>query len=200
MCKLLRGIKGVLVYIRGQYFAIRYYDKKYLTGKWFEGKFLGILSQGWQWVVKDAIGSKKMGNISQAPWPVDPRTSIVHYSNIVFDINDLHIFQNPGCYFQAHEKIIIGKGCWIAPNVGLITSNHNVYDLEKHDIAKPIVLGNNCWIGMNSMILPGVTLGDHTIVGAGSVVTKSFKNGNCVICGNPAKIIRRLNLEVNERE
>jgi acetyltransferase-like isoleucine patch superfamily enzyme len=45
---------------------------------------------------------------------------------------------------------------------------------------------------MNAVILPGVTLGDHTIVGAGSVVTKSFENGNCVIAGNPAKIIKNL--------
>ena len=46
---------------------------------------------------------------------------------------------------------------------------------------------------MNTVILPGVSLGDHTIVGAGSVVTKSFQEGNCVIAGNPAKVIRYLN-------
>ena len=48
---------------------------------------------------------------------------------------------------------------------------------------------------MGSIILPGVVLGDYTIVGAGSVVTKSFKDGYCVIGGNPAKIIKRLNFE-----
>ena len=45
---------------------------------------------------------------------------------------------------------------------------------------------------MNSVILPGVTLGEHTVVGAGSVVTKSFPDGHCVIAGNPAIIIRSL--------
>ena len=45
---------------------------------------------------------------------------------------------------------------------------------------------------MNSIILPGVKLGDKTIVGAGSIVTKSFEEGNCVIVGNPAKIIKKL--------
>lgn len=45
---------------------------------------------------------------------------------------------------------------------------------------------------MNSVILPGVTLGNHTIVGAGSVVTKSFPEGNCVIVGNPGRVIKKL--------
>ena len=190
--KLIKGIRGIVLYIKGRYYGFRYYDKQYLRGRWFNGKFQGVFSAGWKWVVKDAHGSIVIGNIKQAPWPVDPRTSIVHYSNINFDFDDLNNFQSPGCYFQAHGKIVIGKGCYIAPNVGLITSNHNILDLDKHDIAKPIILGRNCWIGMNSIILPGVTLGSHTIVGAGSVVTKSFPEGNCVIGGNPAKIIRYL--------
>lgn len=57
------------------------------------------------------------------------------------------------------------------------------------------ILCEKCWIGMNSMILPGVELGNRTIVGAGSIVTKSFKEGNCIIAGNPAKVIRNLNEE-----
>jgi acetyltransferase-like isoleucine patch superfamily enzyme len=62
--------------------------------------------------------------------------------------------------------------------------------LEERADSKPITLGISCWVGMNSVILPGVSLGDHTIVGAGSVVTKSFPDGFCVIAGNPAKLIR----------
>ena len=89
-------------------------------------------------------------------------------------------------------SIDIGRGTYIAPNVGLITANHDLADLSQHVEAKPIILGEKCWIGMNSVILPGVHLGPHTIVGAGSVVTKSFPDGNFVIAGNPAKIIREL--------
>ena len=47
---------------------------------------------------------------------------------------------------------------------------------------------------MNSVILPGVVLGEHTVVGAGSIVTKSFPEGYCVIAGNPAKIIRKIQI------
>nr|WP_283244199.1 DapH/DapD/GlmU-related protein [Luoshenia tenuis] len=56
------------------------------------------------------------------------------------------------------------------------------------------MLGEKCWIGMNSVVLPGVTLGPHTVVGAGAVVTKSFPEGYCVIAGNPARMIRKLDI------
>jgi acetyltransferase-like isoleucine patch superfamily enzyme len=117
---------------------------------------------------------------------------IVDIQNIEYEkAEEAQIFK-PGCYFAAYGKIIIGKGTWIGPNVGLITANHDLYYLSKNQAAKPISIGRNCWIGMNSVVLPGVTLGDHTIVGAGSVVTKSFLDGNQLIAGNPAKVIRCL--------
>lgn len=98
----------------------------------------------------------------------------------------------PGTYFQAFGKINIGRGSYITQNVGIITANHNLHDLDSHSQPRDVNIGEKCWIGMNSVVLPGVTLGPHTIVGAGSVVTKSFPKGNCVIAGNPAKIIRHL--------
>jgi len=55
-----------------------------------------------------------------------------------------------------------------------------------------VYIGDYCWIGANAVILLGVHLGPHTIVGAGSIVTKSFPEGYCVIAGNPAKIIKKL--------
>ena len=82
---------------------------------------------------------------------------------------------NHGCYFQTlGGKIVIGKGTYIARNVGIITSNHDVNDPDNHIEGKDVVLG------------------DHTTVGAGSVVTKSFEKGYCVIAGNPARIIRKI--------
>jgi acetyltransferase-like isoleucine patch superfamily enzyme len=104
-----------------------------------------------------------------------------------------HNFQGFGNYFQNFSgKIVVGRGTYIAPNVGIITANHDPLDLDKHLPGEDVILGEGCWIGMNSVILPGVVLGPHTIVGAGSVVTKSFIEGNCIIAGNPASVIRKL--------
>ena len=99
---------------------------------------------------------------------------------------------SPGCYIHGSGGIVIGDYTQIAPNVGIISSNHNLEDLRLKSNGK-VVIGAYCWIGMNSMVLPGVKLGDFTIVGAGSVVTKSFEEGYCVIAGNPAKKIKSLN-------
>lgn len=188
---LFEEIKCLPIFIIGR-IASFHYDKKYLKGKWFSGKFGGLRATGWRWAYYDLRGCKKLHVNLDCPWPVNPRTTVLYPENIVFDPDDLNNFQSPGTYYQANGKIIIGKGTFIGPNVGLITSNHTIGDLEKHDLPLPIKIGEKCWIGMNSVVLPGITLGNNTIVGAGSVVTKSFPDGNCVIAGSPAKIIKQL--------
>lgn len=198
--KIFNGIRAIRYYIYGNILVTLYYDRRYIKGRWFKSKYGTIAAEGWDWVVNCGISSRKMRNIRQAPWPVNPRTRIVNAQNISFDVDDLNIFQSPGCYFQGHGKIIIGKGTWIAPNVGLITANHDIRDLNKHFVPKNIVLGKECWIGMNSMILPGVNLGPHTIVGAGSVVTKSFPDGYCIIAGNPAKVIKEIDINRDDNK
>jgi acetyltransferase-like isoleucine patch superfamily enzyme len=95
------------------------------------------------------------------------------------------------CYIQGINKIYIGDNTMIAPGVKIISANHSKVDYNMHDKnVEPIRIGRNCWLGANSILLPGVQLGDYVIVGAGSVVTKSFE-GNVVIAGNPARIIGR---------
>lgn len=98
----------------------------------------------------------------------------------------------PGCYIQAMNGIEIGDYCLFGPNVGLISANHDPADPRRHLPAPPIRLGDRCWIGMGAIILPGVTLGPHTSVGANAVVTRSFPDGHCVLAGNPARIVRNL--------
>jgi len=166
-----------------------FFDKKYLCGKFFENNTIG-----WKWVLRSLIWQKLLGFNRHVPWPVSPFIILSNPDNIIFDPNNIDNFQAFGNYFQNfNAKIYLGRGVLLAPNVGIITANH---DLDKgyeawHE-GEDVVLGNNCWIGMNSMILPGVKLGDRTIVGAGSVVTKSFPEGYSIIAGNPARIIKYL--------
>ena len=123
-------------------------------------------------------------------WPVGKSTIVLGGDKIKFDNSSINVFQQSGCYFQAFERIEIGRDVWIGPNTGIITANHNISNPEKHDEGKPVIIGDNVWIGMNSVILPGVILGKNTVVGAGSVVTKSFPQGHCVIVGNPARLLK----------
>ncbi len=99
-----------------------------------------------------------------------------------------------GCYIQATHGIEFGSNTIWSFNVTMVTSDHDFDDfrLENSDKSGPIKIGDNCWVGSGVVILPKVTLGAKTIVGANSVVTKSFESGNVVIAGCPAKIIRKL--------
>jgi len=122
----------------------------------------------------------------------------VHFTSSVQIPERLHVHPSVypsftysgGCYIQAGNGIEIDEGTLFAPGVKLISSNHDPRDLSQHLPAEPIRLGKNCWIGANAVILPGVQLGDRVIVGAGSVVTKSFPSDS-VIAGVPAAPLKR---------
>lgn len=115
------------------------------------------------------------------------------YGYYCFFYRRLFGLRYPGDGESNHNQLItIGRNAVIARTVQFITSNHNLQNPTLHDKAYPINIGSNCWLGANVIILPNITLGNHTIVGAGSVVTKSFPNGYCVIAGNPAKKIKNI--------
>lgn len=124
-------------------------------------------------------------------WPVHKTSSVT--GNIKVGVNS-SVGATQGCYIQGLGEVIIGSYTLFGPNVGIISSNHNLYDYREHSNNK-VVIGDYCWVGMNSVILPGVKLGNHTIVGACSVVTKSFEEGYCIIAGNPARVVKKLNPE-----
>lgn len=188
---LKKGLEQCLFYVLGHILMLLFYDWKYTKTKWFRGKFGGLCSEGWKWVVL-SIKAKMLFHKPNSRYPIGWDCNVVFPENIIFHPESLNIFQAHGAYYQANARITIGEDVFIGPNVGIITSNHDLNNLIDHMPGKEVSIGNHSWIGMNSIILPGVNLGERTVVGAGSVVTKSFEKGHCIIGGNPAHIIRLL--------
>ncbi len=165
------------------------FDKKYLKGRYFDSSLVG-----WSWVLRSILVQKILGYNRAVRWPIGPSNSIDDPSNIYFNPNDLQNFMHHGCYFSnvGGGKIFIEEGVVIAPNVGIITTNHSLTNIHEHLEPKDVVIGKNSWIGMNAVILPGVILGEQTVVAAGSIVSKSCPEGWSVLAGVPAKVIKRI--------
>lgn len=161
------------------------FDRRYLRGRHFEQS-----NTGWYWAWRGLWWQKLLGFNRHVPWPVTPLARVLEPDGIDFDPDDINNFQSHGCYFSnAHGgRIVIGKGTYIAPNVGIITTNHDPRDPDRHLPPRDVVIGEQCWIGMNAVILPGVVLGDRTVVAAGSVVGRSFRRGSVVLVGVPARV------------
>jgi len=104
------------------------------------------------------------------------------------------VFVNFGCVFLDGGGITIGKKTLIAPGVHIYTARHPL-DVEERklweDVA-PVVIGEYCWIGGHVTILPGVTIGDRSVIGAGAVVTKDVPPDS-LAQGNPARVVKWLN-------
>nr|WP_319947309.1 acyltransferase [uncultured Shimia sp.] len=165
-----------------------FFDRKRLSGRFF-----GPAVSGYVWAFRSIWQRSILRLAKPLPFPACLGCYVSKGHKIHFHPDDLNNFQTSGTYFQNFSgDIYLGKGCYIAPNVGIITANHDPNDLDSHLPGEDVVLGEKCWIGMNSVILPGVTLGPNTIVGAGTTVTKSFPDGHCIIAGSPAKVIKTI--------
>lgn len=166
-----------------------FFDCKYLSGKFFSNDLRGLI-----WCLR-SLWSRHILRLAQPlPFPAALSVTVTNWRNLEFDPEDINNFQSPGCYFQcSHARIKLGKGVFIGPNTGLITANHDLEDLDHHLAGSDIEVGAKSWLGMNCVIMPGVHLGEGTVVAAGSVVTKSFPEGNCMIAGSPAVFKRSLN-------
>lgn len=151
---------------------------------------------------KRKIISKMFGSIGTNVSVANP--FICDYGKNIFIGNNVSI--NMNCTFVDCNKITIGNNVLIASNVQLYTATHPVEFEERviqdwntenghyfcNTYAKPITIGNGCWLGGGVIVLPGVTIGDRSVIGAGSVVTKDIPE-DCVAVGNPCRIIRKIN-------
>lgn len=106
-----------------------------------------------------------------------------------------NVYFNVNCVVLDAGKVSIGSNVLIGPGVQIYTSTHplEIEIRRTYSLSKPVTIGNDCWIGGNAIILPGVTIGNGCVIGAGSVVTKDIPE-NSMAVGNPAKVIRKLNL------
>ena len=94
-------------------------------------------------------------------------------------------------------KVLIGDNVMIGPNVSIYTAGHPVhYEIRNqgYEYTVPVSIGNNVWIGGNAVINPGVSIGDNSVIGSGSVITKDIP-GNVIAAGNPCKVLRGINEE-----
>lgn len=113
------------------------------------------------------------------------------------------VFVNFGCVFLDVCRIDIGDDVFFAPNVQLYAAAHPLdWELRKHggpEYGKPIRIGSDSWLGGSVIVLPGVSIGDRCVIGAGSVVAKSIPDDSLAV-GNPAKIVRKFSSDDGKQE
>lgn len=103
-------------------------------------------------------------------------------------------FINHNAYLMDGAPVRIGAFCFIGPNCGMYTAAHPLLAEERDqgfEKAMPIVIGDHVWIGADVTILPGVTIGENAVIGAGSVVTKDIP-AQVIAVGNPCRILRKI--------
>ena len=105
-----------------------------------------------------------------------------------------HVGFNYGCYVNGYGGLRIGDWANIGPGSMIHTANHHFDDLTRPFITqgwekRPVTIGEDVWVGMGAVILPGVTIGDHAVIGAGSVVTKDIEP-YAIAVGNPATPVK----------
>lgn len=106
-------------------------------------------------------------------------------------------YSNHNCVMLDAAEIRFGKYVFVGPNCGFYTSGHPMNIAQRNagqEDAKPIAVGDNVWIGGGVSVLPGVTIGSNTVIGAGSVVNRDIPAG-VLAAGNPCRVIRTLTEE-----
>lgn len=175
-------------------------DKELLT-QWHKAKDLireynQVNSQNLE--LKNKILTDLLGGYGTNLWITPP--FYVDYGKNIYFGNNCEV--NMNCTFLDDNKIIIGDNALIAPNVQIYTAFHPTNSKDRFGekkldgsfefcktITAPVVIGNDVWICGGVIILPGVTIGDNVVIGAGSVVTKDIPS-NTIAYGNPCSVVR----------
>lgn len=136
-------------------------------------------------ILKELIPNKGKNLYIQPPFYCDYGYNMVVGKNVYFNFN---------CVVLDVMLVKIGSRTLIGPNVQLYTATHPMNAKERASLlesAKPITIGEDVWIGGNAVVNPGVSIGDRTVIGAGSIVTKDLPS-DVFAAGNPCKVIRSI--------
>lgn len=136
-------------------------------------------------ILKELIPNAGTGLWLQPPFYCDYGTNMKLGERVFFNFN---------CVVLDVTYVTIGSRTLFGPNVQIYTATHPLDHNERAsgvEYAKPIVIGKDVWVGGSAVICPGVTIGDRTIIGAGSVVTRDIP-ADVFAAGNPCKVIRSL--------
>jgi len=120
-----------------------------------------------------------------------PPFNCIYGENIFLGNN---IFFNLNCMFIDNNRIDFGSNIMLGPGVQIYTAAHPLEAEPRNqgwEIAKPVTIEDNVWIGGSAILLPGVRIGEKSVVGAGAVVTKNVP-ASVVVVGNPARIIKKI--------
>ncbi|MDJ0508510.1 MAG: sugar O-acetyltransferase [Crocosphaera sp.] len=133
---------------------------------------------------------KQLFDTDKEVWIESPFRCDYGYNITVGD----NFYANFGCVILDCNKVQIGDNVKFGPNVQIYAATHPINPQERisgNEMAYPITIGDNVWIGGNCIVLAGVTIGNNTVIGAGSVVTKNIPD-NVVAVGNPCRVIREI--------
>ncbi len=136
------------------------------------------------------IMQKLLKNVGKNVW-IEPDFKCEFGKNITIE-DDVYI--NFGCVILDCAEVTIGSHSLLGPNIGLYAANHSTDATERINggcYGKPIHIGKNVWLGGDVKVLPGVSIGNNTIIGTGSIVTKNIP-ANVIAAGNPCKVIREI--------
>lgn len=139
-------------------------------------------------VLKELLPHAAEGLWLQPPFYCDYGYNIILGRNVFFNFN---------CVILDVMQVTIGSRTLFGPNVQIYTATHPVNYIERAsglEFAKPITIGEDVWVGGSAVICPGVSIGDRSVIGAGSVVTKDIP-ADVFAAGNPCKVIRPLEKE-----